>query len=397
MIRKSIIICLLIFIFTTLIACSKGLDHSINDNFTTIPTPIENTIDNNSFQPMINTSELFTQRDLTNTVDKAQAISLSLKSNEDYLIDKEGIYLLSGDYTNTTIIVEVSDNEKVQLVLDGVNITNDDNACIYVENADKLFVTTISNSSLTVTNMFESSNDKIDAVIYSKDDLTLNGIATLTVNSSETAIKCNDDLTITSAEYIINAQKKGIDANNSIAIANGIFTINAKTDGLHAENNDDDSLGYIYIADGTFNINASDDGIHATSVLQIDSGNFTLKAYEAIESTYIQINGGQFNISAYDDGINATRKSSFYSPVIEINSGTIKLVIVSGDHDAIDSNGDLIITGGIIDITSNSAFDYDGKCYYSGGSIIIVNGQQVNSITPNNFNGDNGGNRKPNH
>ena len=396
MIRKSIIICLLIFIFTTLIACSKGLDHSINDNFTTIPTPIENTIDNNSFQPMINTSELFTQRDLTNTVDKAQAISLSLKSNEDYLIDKEGIYLLSGDYTNTTIIVEVSDNEKVQLVLDGVNITNDDNACIYVENADKLFVTTISNSSLTVTNMFESSNDKIDAVIYSKDDLTLNGIATLTVNSSETAIKCNDDLTITSAEYIINAQKKGIDANNSIAIANGIFTINAKTDGLHAENNDDDSLGYIYIADGTFNINASDDGIHATSVLQIDSGNFTLKAYEAIESTYIQINGGQFNISAYDDGINAARKSSYYSPVIEINSGKIKIVIASGDHDAIDSNGDLIITGGIIDITSNSAFDYDGKCYYSSGT-IIVNGQKVDSITTNNINGGKGGNRKPNH
>lgn len=396
MIRKSIIICLLIFIFTTLIACSKGLDHSINDNFTTIPTPIENTIDNNSFQPMINTSEMFTQRDLTNTVDKAQAISLSLKNNEDYLIDKEGIYLLSGDYTNTTIIVEVSDNEKVQLVLDGVNITNDDNACIYVENADKLFVTTISNSSLTVTNMFESSNDKIDAVIYSKDDLTLNGIATLTVNSSETAIKCNDDLTITSAEYIINAQKKGIDANNSIAIANGIFTINAKTDGLHAENNDDDSLGYIYIADGTFNINASDDGIHATSVLQIDSGDFTLKAYEAIESTYIQINGGQFNISAYDDGINAARKSSSYSPVIEINSGTIKLVIASGDHDAIDSNGDLIITGGIIDITSNSAFDYDGKCYYSSGT-IIVNGQKVDSITTNNINGGKGGNRKPNH
>lgn len=316
MIRKSIIICLLIFIFTTLIACSKGLDHSINDNFTTLPTPIENTIDNNSFQPMLNTTDLFTQRDLTNTVDKSKAISLSLKNNEDYLIDKEGIYLLSGDYTNTTIIVEVSDNEKVQLILDGVNITNDNHACIYVENADKLFVTTISNSSLTVTNMFESSNDKIDAVIYSKDDLTLNGIATLTVNSSETAIKCNDDLTITSAEYIINAQKKGIDANNSIAIANGIFTINAKTDGLHAENDDDDSLGYIYIADGTFNINASDDGIHATSVLQIDSGDFTLKAYEAIESTYIQINGGQFNISAFDDGINAARKSSFYSPVI---------------------------------------------------------------------------------
>ena len=396
MIRKSIIICLLIFIFTTLIACSKGLDHSINDNFTTLPTPIENTIDNNSFQPMINTSEMFTQRDLTNTVDKSQAISLSLKNNEDYLIDKEGIYLLSGDYTNTTIIVEVSDNEKVQLILDGVNITNDNHACIYVENADKLFVTTISNSSLTVTNMFESSNDKIDAVIYSKDDLTLNGIATLTVNSSETAIKCNDDLTITSAEYIINAQKKGIDANNSIAIANGIFTINAKTDGLHAENNDDDSLGYIYIADGTFNINAADDGIHATSVLQIDSGNFTLQAHEAIESTYIQINGGQFNISAYDDGINAARKSSFYSPVIEINSGTIKIVIANGDHDAIDSNGDLIITGGIIDITSNSAFDYDGKCYYSSGT-IIVNGQQVDSITPNNFNGGKGGNRKPNH
>ena len=55
------------------------------------------------------------------------------------------------------------------------------------------------------------------------------------------------------------------------------------------------------------------------------------------------------------------------------------MTIGQGDTDAIDSNGDIVVNGGYIDITANSAFDYDGTASYNGGTIII-NGEQVNEI-----------------
>jgi len=51
-----------------------------------------------------------------------------------------------------------------------------------------------------------------------------------------------------------------------------------------------------------------------------------------------------------------------------------------GDTDGIDSNGNIYINGGTVNITGNSPFDYDGEAKYNGGT-IIVNGQTTNSIT----------------
>ena len=62
----------------------------------------------------------------------------------------------------------------------------------------------------------------------------------------------------------------------------------------------------------------------------------------------------------------------------------------SGDTDAIDSNGDLLITGGTIDITGQSPFDCDGSCQHTGGT-IIVNGTQTDDITNQMMGGQHGG------
>ena len=112
-------------------------------------------------------------------------------------------------------------------------------------------------------------------------------------------------------------------------------------------------------------------------------------AAEGFEATYIRINDGSIRISATDDGINAARKSSAYTPTAEINGGEIAISMGAGDTDGVDSNGDLIISGGTISVTGNSAFDYDGAATYTGGT-IIVNGQQVDSI-PNQMKGGRGG------
>ena len=226
--------------------------------------------------------------------------------------------------------MDAGDEDKVQLVLDGVSVTNADAPCIYVRNADKVFVTLSGDNSLSVTGQFTADGDtNTDGVIFSKDDLTLNGAGSLTVNSSDNGIVGKDDLKITGGTYQITAASKAIEANDSIRVASGSFTIKAGTDGLHAENEDDDSLGYIYIGGGSFSMSVGDDGIHAVSLVQIDGGTFTISAAECMEGTYIRINDGTFDLSSWDDGINAARKSSAYStPAVEINGGAINITTI---------------------------------------------------------------------
>ena len=338
----------------------------------------------------LSADELFTERDLTQTADLSDAKEIALQSGKNVTITKAGVYRVTGSAENVTIIVDAGDEDKVQLVLDGVSVTNADAPCIYVRNADKVFVTLSGDNSLSVTGQFTADGEtNTDGVIFSKDDLTLNGAGSLTVNSSDNGIVGKDDLKITGGTYKITAASKAIEANDSIRVAGGSFTIKAGTDGLHAENEDDDSLGYIYIGGGSFSMSVGDDGIHAVSFVQIDGGTFTISAAECMEGTYIRINDGTFDLSSWDDGINAARKSSAYStPTVEINGGTINITMSAGDTDGIDSNGDIIVNGGTISVSGNSTFDYDGTAQLNGGT-IYCNGQQVTEI-PNQMMGGGG-------
>ena len=350
----------------------------------------------------------FSNRDLSSAygLDDAVAIQLnntSASSDSDaVIIDSSaitittaGTYILSGTLDDGTIIIDATKDDKIQLVLNGVAINSDDFAAIYVKQADKVFITLADGTVNTLANggtftLIDDNN--VDAVIFSKDDLTLNGTGTLVITSPAShGIVSKDELTITDGTYEITAGKHALTGKDSIAIAGGTFTLTAVEDGLHSENDDDETLGNIYISGGSFTINSKDDAVHANTMLTIDGGTFNITAAEGLEATYIQINDGEINIYASDDGINAAYKSSAYTPTIEINGGVTTIKMGSGDTDGVDSNGNLIINGGTIDVTGQSTFDVDGTAQYNGGT-IIVNGSQVNSI-PNQMMGGMGGGR----
>ena len=335
------------------------------------------------------TADLFTNRDLTQTADLSGATYYTVADGQEIHITAAGVYVLTGTASNVTAYVEAGEDDKVQIVLDGANITNSNFPVIYAKTADKVFVTVSGDSQLAVTGTFAADGStNTDGVIFSKCDLVLGGTATLTITSAANGIVGKDDLKITGGTYNISASSKAIQANDSIRIADGNLNLAAGTDGLHAENEDDTSLGYIYIGGGVLNIQAGDDGIHATSVVQIDDGSVTVRAAEGIEGTYIQLNGGDISIQASDDGINAAQKSRAYTATIEINGGDITVAMGAGDTDGIDSNGNIIVNGGTLNVTGSSTFDYDGSAQYNGGT-IIVNGQQVSSI-PNQMMGGGG-------
>ena len=326
-------------------------------------------------------SEQFTQRDLEQNVNVSNATKYIVSDGENINITSSGIYVISGTAKDVTIYVEVVDVDKVQIVMDNLSITNETMPCIYVKTADKVFVTSNGNNNLKVTGTFtQDGSTNLNGVIFSKQDITFNGTGTLNIEGK-------DDVKITGGTYNIKAGAVAIRANDSIRISNGEITLKAGTDGLHAENSSDDSKGYVFISGGNINIEATDDCIHGTSVVQIDDGVITLNGAEGIEGTYVQINGGNISINATGDGINAGSKSESYKVMIEITGGDIKVVIADGDTDGIDSNGDIKVSGGTINITGRGAFDYDGIATFIDGTIII-NGTKVDTI-PNSTAGQN--------
>jgi len=358
---------------------SKTESNTYNNKTTDINTSLTSlTVESES------SDELFSKRDLEQTPDLDDAQTITVESGKTYTISEAGTYVFTGTATDSVIRVEADKEDKVQIVLDNLSITNENFPVIYVVSADKCFVTTLDGeSSLKVTGSFTSDGDtKTDAVIYSKDDLVFNGTGTLEIVSGYgNGISGKDDIKVTGGTYIIKTAKDAVEANDSILVYNGSFTINSQKDGFHSENEDDDTSGYIYLLNGTYNITAKSDAIQATSYVRIDNGEFVINAGEGIEATYVQINGGNINITASDDGINASKKSSAYSePVIEFNGGYTVIVMGEGDTDGVDSNGSIIINDGTIDVTATvSSFDYDNSAKFNGGT-IIVNGEEVDEI-----------------
>ncbi|MBR0163428.1 MAG: carbohydrate-binding domain-containing protein [Lachnospiraceae bacterium] len=327
--------------------------------------------------------------------------TLTLTDGTDYTIETGGSYTVTGSAHNATIIVDAADTEYVKLVLDGAEITNDDFPCIYVKNADKVTITTTAtDNALSVTGTFRADGDtNTDAVIFSRDDLILAGTGTLAVTSSDNGISGKDDITIEGGTITVESVADAVEANDTIEVAGGDITIVSKKDGLHAENNDDNTIGDIRITGGTLTINAVDDAIHATTYLTVNGGALTLTAAEGMEATLIEINGGTIDIAASDDGINASAKSTVATPCFTMNDGMLTIVMAQGDTDAIDSNGDLYINGGTIDITAQSPFDYIGTAQWTNGT-VIVNGTEVASLTmqqtgPGGFGGRDGGFDRP--
>lgn len=229
-------------------------------------------------------------------------------------ISEAGTYILTGSASNAQVIIDADTETKIQLVLDDLTLSCESSAPIYVRKADKVFITLADGSSntLATTGEFIAIDDNnIDAVIFSKDDLTLNGSGSLTINSPYGhGIVSKDNLVVTDGTYTMTCAKHGLSGKDSVRILDGTFDLTVTKDGIHASNDDDENLGYIYIAGGTFTINSDDDGMHADSTLYIEDGTIDIqKSYEGLEGQTITILDGDIDIVSSDDGINAANGS----------------------------------------------------------------------------------------
>lgn len=381
------------------------------DNVQDTQSQLEQQEGNGSTQgsSVLDTQTLFSDRDLAGDIDESGSVSIRLTGNSaacnsssvrvsgsTVTITGEGTYILSGTLNDGMIIVDADKQEKVQLVLSGVSINSQTSAPIYVVQADKVFVTLAEGTRNTLSNggsftAIDESN--IDSVIFSKEDLTLNGSGSLAVTSpAGHGIVSKDELTITGGEYSIQSSGHGVTGKDSVAITNAVMTIVSGKDGIHAEHDEDTALGYAYIAGGTFDITAEGDGISASAQLQIDGGSFTIvtgggsvNAQKQTSDNWGGFGGGGRPGGSMGGGPMGGRGGSSTSTQQE-DSTSIKAIKASADlvinggsftidaaDDAIHANASVTVTGGSFTIaTGDDGFHADEALRIAAGSINIT-------------------------
>ena len=289
-------------------------------------------------------SAYFTTNDQNGSWDTtgAAAITLtgdgaSISGNGAYVYDgnvviaEAGRYVFSGNLEDGSIIVDAHDSSKVWILLDGVEINCSDDACIQVDQADKVFLTLAEGSQNILTSGSAYSDtalsDGTDGAIFAHDDLTINGSGSLTVTAQYShGISANDDLVIAGGTITISAADDAIHVNDSIRIKDAAITVTAGDDGLLTSNEVEN--GYFYIESGTLDITASGDGVHTTGDITVAGGEINISAgddgihsdasvfvqsgtvlisdcYEGIEALIIDVSGGDISINCEDDGFNA--------------------------------------------------------------------------------------------
>ena len=425
----------------------------------------------------------FSNNDTTYDYDESEAKTVG-DSEKTVKITAEGTYVVSGEHESIT--VSAPDTAKVRIILKNATVSNTSGPAIYIEKADKVFITACEGTVNTLSDGTSYTGDfkdtNIDGAIFSKTDLTLNGEGTLNITGNcKCGVVSKDDLIICGLNLTVKSTGCALEGKDCVKIKDAAITVSAGGDGIRSTNTEKANKGFVYIETGNIDITSGNDGIQAATVLkaangnvkitagggaadtkqnfggrnmpgfggstqttddeestkglkagslilideggfevsskedsfhsngdiEINGGSFTAAAgedgfhadnnliinggsitvsqsYEGLEGQKVTVTGGNIDITASDDGINAAGSSSSSSTggrpgssdsnaLITIGGGYI---VVNASGDGIDSNGNIVISGGTVLVSGpadngNGAFDYGGEATVSGGTVIL--------------------------
>ena len=365
----------------------------------------------------------FTKNDLNGNWNTSVATKIVLKDdkvkiagsgaivkNGNVVINSGGHYVVNGSLTDGSIIIDAKSGAKVWLLFDGVEINRNDDACIKVSNADKVFLTLAEDSlnSLTSGAVYneEALAEGVDGAIYSHDDFTINGSGSLSVKADyKHGIAVNDALVITGGSITVSAVSGAIHANENLRICNATLNLSSQNKGIVVK----DPESYFYLESGKINItvskdaintegdvniiggevsiSAGDDGIHSEKSINISGGKLSLlSCYEGLEAPYVTISGGDVVIYPTKNGVSAKNKvaetttetstESQALPEFKMSGGSLTITNTEDKTDGIDSDGNVVIDGGKIRIClngngNNNAVEFGTE---NGGSFLINGG-----------------------
>lgn len=343
---------------------------------------------------VMDAASLFTDRDTRTDYDTTTAVSVRLEGDSiscssaaakiegtTVTLTEDGCYVFSGTLEDGMVIIDMGDDDKPQIVLDGVSITSSTSAAIYVRAANKVFITLAEGTENRLANgggFTQIDDNNIDSAIFSKSDLTINGSGSLTVDSpAGHGVVSKDDLAMTGGIYSISGGSHGLSANNSIRLSGVSVDISSGKDGIHAEHNEDSAKGFVYILDGTYNIVSDYDGVSAGSYMQIAGGSFNLSCGGGSVNGSSGGNSGNMGRPGGTGGFYESSTTSDESIKgfkaangLVIEDGSFK---VDAADDAFHSNLSITVNGGSFDVsTGDDGFHADETLTVNGGNIKVT-------------------------
>ncbi len=319
----------------------------------------------------------FSSRDTTYGYDENEAVTVA-DSESRVKITSAGTYAVSGSHESIT--VEAGKNDKVRIILKNAEISNPLGPAIYIKSADKVFVTVCEGSESILCDgtgySAEYTEENADAAVFSRADLTLNGLGTLTVKGNlKCGVASKDDLVLCGLTLNVESAGHALEGKDCVKIKDASLRLTAGADGIHSDNSEDADRGYVYVASGNIEIAAENDGIQAETVLKIDNGSLKITtgggAGEAEAETEATPEMPGFSQGDSREASNDTesRKALKADRLVTVSGGSLE---IDSFDDAVHSNGDIEISGGFfVILAGDDGFHADEKMIISGGEITV--------------------------
>lgn len=285
----------------------------------------------------------YSKRDMDASFDESSATKITLSGDSASVsgsgavaegsavtISTAGTYIVSGNLTDGSITVTTSENDKVQIVLNGVKIVSSSGPAIDIQSADKCFITLAEGTQNSLSDGSVFTSEDANACIYATCDLTISGSGLLDVSGNyRHGVFSKDDLVVYGGSINVSAVEDGFNGKDSVKIGAGDISIDSGADGVKSSKSTNPEKGFVYVSGGSLSIDAEDDGIQAKTHLCIAGGSIEIDAADDALHSDLEgaLNGGSTTVRSGDDAFHCETK-------LEVNDGSFVVETCSEGYEA---------------------------------------------------------------
>lgn len=285
----------------------------------------------------------YSKRDMDASFDESSATKITLSGDSASVsgsgaaaegstvtISTAGTYIVSGNLADGSITVTTSENDKIQIVLNGVKIACSSGPAIDVQSADKCFITLAEGTQNSLSDGSVFTSEDANACIYATCDLTINGSGSLDVSGNyRHGVFSKDDLVVYGGSINVSAVEDGLNGKDSVKIGAGDISIDSGADGVKSSKSTNPEKGFVYVSGGSLSIDAEDDGIQAKTHLCIAGGSIEIDAADDALHSDLEaaLNGGSTSVRSGDDAFHCETK-------LKVNDGSFVAETCSEGYEA---------------------------------------------------------------
>lgn len=367
-------------------------------------------IDSISFSVVADSTVYITYNDTTASILNPLAslgVSVQAEGADVIVTANSGIsdlnYVLTGAASDG--MFKIYSDEKLNLHLSDVQITNNDGPAINIQSGERItvYLEDGTNNILTdgVNYASPPSGEDQKSAFFSEGELVFFGTANLEINGLATNKHglCSDNyIEINQSHIVINSTAKdGIHVNDGVFMNGGTVDITSNEDGIDA------GSAVVEISAGTLSIlNTGDDqsAIKADSTINITGGNINItvegdqsKGISSDQTIYLSnctiniITTGGVVLEPSGSGFDPSYCTAIKADIdVVINSSDITITTSGPAGRGISCDGNFIFNSGTLEITSsgdgasytNTSGEpdaYAGHCINIDGNVVILDGE----------------------